>query len=102
MTMIHRELTIKLPETAETLNEVLKFLLKYGLISKKEARAVEHEETANKPRKKNRWALAAEEMSKENFLDDGLGEELRNYIREFREGFAIKDSFDSKVNEGAR
>jgi hypothetical protein len=36
-------------------------------------------------------------MSKENFLEDGLGEELRNYIHEFREGFAIKDSFDSKV-----
>jgi hypothetical protein len=97
MTMIQRELTIKLPESAETLKEVLKFLLKYGLISKKEARAVEHEETANKPGKKSRWALAAEEMSKENFLDDGLGEELRNYIHEFRDGFAIKDSFDSKV-----
>jgi hypothetical protein len=94
---IKRKLTIKLPESAETLSEVLKFLLQYGLISKKEAFAVEHEETVNRPGKKSRWALAAEEMSKENFLDDGLGEELRNYIHEFREGFAIKGGFDSKV-----
>lgn len=97
MTMIQRELTIKLPESAETLNEVLKFLLKYGLISKKEALAVEHEETANRQRKKSRWALAAEEMSKENLLDNGLGEELRNYIHEFREGFSIKENIDSKA-----
>jgi hypothetical protein len=40
--------------------------------------------------------LTAEEMSKENLLDNGLGEELRKYIHEFREGFAFKDSFDSK------
>jgi hypothetical protein len=97
MTMIQRELKIKLPESAEALNEVLKVRLKYGLISKKEAIAVEHEETANRPGEKSRWALTAEEMSKENFLDDGLGGELRNYIHEFREGFAIKDSFDSKT-----
>jgi hypothetical protein len=97
MTMIQRELTIKLPESAEALNEVLKFLLKYGLISKKEARAVEHEETANRSGEKSRWAQTAEEMAQENFLDDGLGEELRNYIHEFREGFSIKENFDSKA-----
>ena len=95
--MLQRKLTIKLPESAETLSEVLKFLLQYGLISKKEALAVEHEETANRLRKKSRWALTAEEMSKENFLGDGLGEELRNYINEFREGFSIKENFDSKA-----
>jgi hypothetical protein len=94
--MIQKTLTINLPESGETLHEVLKILLQYGLISKKEALTIEQEKTENKPGKKSRWALAAEEMSKENLLDNGLGEELRSYIHEFREGFAFKDNFDSK------
>ncbi|NIM13780.1 MAG: hypothetical protein GTO45_17050 [Candidatus Aminicenantes bacterium] len=53
----------------------------------------EKKETANSPVKKSRWALAAEEMSKENLLRDGLGEELRKYIHEFREGFTVKRAF---------
>ena len=94
--MAQRRLTIELPSSAEALHNVLQMLLHYGLISEKKVRTIKQEKKAKKPGKKSRWALTAEEMSKENLLDNGLGEELRNYIHEFREGFAFKDSFDSK------
>lgn len=92
--MSQRQLTINLPESVETLNKVIKFLLQYDLIPEKVARTLEPEETGNKPMKKSRWALVAEEMSEENLLGDGLGEELRQYIHEFRDGFVFKDSLD--------
>ncbi len=88
--MIQRTLTINLPEAANALHHVLEVLLQYGLISKKKVHTIEQEKTAARPGKKGRWALVAEEMSKENFLDNGLGEEFRKYIHEFREGFAFK------------
>jgi hypothetical protein len=94
--MAQRRLTIELPSSAEALNNVLQMLLQYGLISEKKVRTIKQEEKEKKPGKKSRWALTAEEMSKENLLDNGLGEELRKYIHEFREGFAFKASFDSK------
>jgi hypothetical protein len=94
--MAQRRLTIDLPSSAEALHNVLQTLMHYGLISEKKVRTIVQAEKARKPGEKSRWALTAEEMSKENLLDNGLGEELRNYIHEFREGFAFKDSFDSK------
>jgi hypothetical protein len=94
--MMQKKLTINLPESAEILQQLLRFLLQYDLISEKEALTIEPDETAIKKKEKNRWATAAEEMSKENLLSGGLGEELRQYIHEFREGFSFKGSFKSK------
>lgn len=88
--MAQRKLTIELPSSTEALNNVLQMLLHYGLISEKKMRTIVQEKKVKKPGKKSRWALAAEEISKENLLDNGLGEELRKYIHEFREGFAFK------------
>ena len=72
-------LTIDLPGSAEALHNVLQILLQYGLISEKKARTIEQEGTAKEPRKKSRWALAAEEMSKQGYLR-GNGEELLKLI----------------------
>ena len=92
---MQKTLTINLPDSAEAVREVLRTLLRFGIISRKEVIDLEQEEPVKQTRKKSRWALTAEEMSKENFLDNGLGEELRNYIHEFREGFAFKNNFES-------
>jgi hypothetical protein len=94
--MIQKKLTINLPESAEILRRLISFLLQYDLISEKEALTLEPDEPAMKKKEKSRWATAAEEMSKENLLSGGLGEELRQHIHEFREGFYFKGSFKSK------
>ncbi|MCK4763500.1 MAG: hypothetical protein KAW12_14975 [Candidatus Aminicenantes bacterium] len=87
--MPQRRLTIDLPESADTLQRVLKMLLHYGLISKKKAETIKPKKTIGKSMKKSRWAAIAEEMSNENLLGDELGEELRTYLHEFREGFTF-------------
>ncbi len=46
-----------------------------------------------KVQKKGKWARVAEEMARENLLDGGRGDRLRNSIREFREDFAFRDVF---------
>jgi len=63
-------------------------LLQYGLISEKKARTITQEETHKKSRGENRWALVAEEMSQQGFLE-GSGDDIMETIRDFRDGFEI-------------
>jgi hypothetical protein len=46
------------------------------------------EEITMAQRKKSRWALAAERLDAEGFLD-GQGDKVKGLIRDFREGFAL-------------
>ena len=90
--MAQKRLTITLPSSAEALHNALQMLLQYGLISKKKAHRIEsqrkQEETTRKPGKKSRWAIVAEEMSRENLLQ-GNSEKLLESIRDFRDNFEI-------------
>lgn len=52
----------------------------------------------DKHSKKGRWAGVAEEMAEENLLRDGLDDELREHVHQFRQHFTMKDSFDDKDN----
>ena len=45
-------------------------------------------EVANQPRGKNRWALAAKRLDSEGFLD-GKSDQVKEHIRDFREGFSL-------------
>jgi hypothetical protein len=40
--------------------------------------------------KKGKWARVADELAEENLLRDGLGDELRENARRFRETFVLK------------
>lgn len=46
------------------------------------------DEQVEKP--KGKWAKVAEELAQQNLLRDGLGDELRQHSREFRESFTLK------------
>ncbi len=84
--MAQRQLTIDLPESAKVLHNVLQVLLKYDLISEEKAQTLEQEGRVKKPM--NRWALAAERFDSEGFLD-GKSDQVKEYIRDFREGFNL-------------
>lgn len=43
--------------------------------------------------KKGKWAQVAEEMAEEDLLRNGLGDELREHVREFRQNFVLKNPF---------
>lgn len=86
--MGQRKLTINLPGSPEMLHDLLVFLLQRGLISKNEAHTIEQEESAEASTKKSRWALAAERLDSEGFLD-GEGEKVKKLIRDFRESFTL-------------
>ena len=52
-----------------------------------------HIKTAPKtklPANKGKWALVADKLARENFLRDGLGDELREHARRFRQTFRLK------------
>ena len=55
---------------------------------------------AQKPGKKSRWAIVAEEMSRENLLR-GNSEKLLESIRDFRDNFEIPADFASDNSYGA-
>jgi hypothetical protein len=42
------------------------------------------------PKEKGKWAKVAEKLAEENLLRDGLGDELREHARRFRETFVLK------------
>jgi hypothetical protein len=87
--MMPKSLTIDLPESPETLRKLLKTLLQFNLISDKKARSIEQQkDIANKQRKTNRWAQAAERLQSEGFLK-GQGEEVKRLTRNFRENFNL-------------
>lgn len=46
--------------------------------------------------KKGKWARVAEEMAEENLLRNGLGDELREHVRQFRQNFTMRNSFENK------
>lgn len=43
--------------------------------------------------KKGKWAMAAEQIAKDNFLGEGLGEKLEKNVKMFRENFVMRDLF---------
>jgi hypothetical protein len=88
ITMGQRKLTINLPGSPGMLHDLLVFLLQHGLISQKEAHTIEQEEAAIESKKKSRWAMAAERLDSEGFLD-GEGEKVKKLIRDFRESFTL-------------
>jgi hypothetical protein len=77
--MAQRKLTINLPGSPEMLHDLLVFLLQRGLISENDAHNIEQEETSKVSTKKSRWALAAERLDSEGFLD-GQGEKVKKLI----------------------
>jgi hypothetical protein len=83
-----KQIMIDLPESPEVLHDLMRFLLKRGLISKKAAQQIEEEKVTAMPKKKGRWALAAERLRSEGFLS-GQGEEVKKLIRDFRDGLDI-------------
>ncbi len=93
--MTQKKLMIDLPQSSEALHNVLQFLLKYGLISKKKARMIEKQRSdkKEKPVQQNRWAAVAEDMAQKGYLN-GHGDELIESINEFRQDFEINDPFD--------
>ena len=86
--MAQRKITINLPRSPEMLQELLIFLVRHNLISEKEAHTITGDETVKTPKKKSRWALAAERLDSEGFLD-GQGEKVKELIRDFRESFTL-------------
>lgn len=46
--------------------------------------------------KKGKWAGVAEEMAEENLLRNGLGDELREHVYQFRQNFVMKNPFDDR------
>lgn len=86
--MAQRKLTINLPGSPEMLHDLLVFLLQRGLISENDAHTIEQEEASKVSTKKSRWALAAERLDSEGFLD-GQGEKVKKLIRDFRESFTL-------------
>jgi hypothetical protein len=90
--MAQRKITINLPGSPEALKDLIVFLLQRGLISEKEAYNIEQKKTSPASKKKGHWAQVAEEMSQQGYFD-GRGEEVIKNIREFRDGFEIRDPF---------
>lgn len=88
ITMAQRKLTINLPRSPELINDLFIFLLQRGLISEKDMHTIEKDHAAKIRKKKSRWALAAERLDSEGFLD-GQGDKVKELIRNFREGFAL-------------
>ncbi|MCX6582496.1 MAG: hypothetical protein NT166_20180 [Candidatus Aminicenantes bacterium] len=86
--MAQRKLTITLPRSPELINDLFVFLLQRGLISEKDMHSIGKDHTAAVKKKKSRWALAAERLDVEGFLD-GQGDKVKGLIRDFREGFAL-------------
>jgi hypothetical protein len=86
--MMQKTLTIKLPESPETLYKLLKILRQYGLISDKKARSIEQNEQTSKQEGKGRWARAADRLKSEGFFK-GQGEEVKKLTRDFRENFSL-------------
>jgi len=42
---------------------------------------------------KGRWAQVADELARENYLGNGLGDKMRTAIREFRDSFEFRERF---------
>jgi len=70
------------------LHDLLVFLLQRGLISEIDVHTIEQEEISKASTKKSRWALAAERLDSEGFLD-GQGEKVKKLIHDFRESFTL-------------
>lgn len=85
---MQKTLTIKLPESPETLHKLLEILRQYGLISGKKARSLEQNKQTSKQEVKGRWARAADRLKSEGFLK-GQGEEVKKLTRDFRENFNL-------------
>lgn len=86
--MAQRKLIINLPRSPEMINDLLAYLLQRGFIAEKDTYTIEKEDTVKASKRKNRWALAAERLDNEGFLD-GQGDKAKMLIRDFREGFTL-------------
>jgi hypothetical protein len=86
--MAQRKLTINLPRSPEMINDLLAYLLQRGFIAKKDTYTIEKGDATKPSKRKNRWALAAERLDKEGFLD-GQGDKAKRLIRDFRVGFTL-------------
>ena len=42
----------------------------------------------------SKWAQIADQLAAENFLRDGLGDQLRQHARQFRDNILLKAPFD--------
>lgn len=86
--MAQKKLTINLPQSPEMINDLLAYLLQHGFIAKKDTYTIGKKDATKASKRKNRWALAAERFDREGFLDE-QGDKVKNFIRDFREGFTL-------------
>jgi hypothetical protein len=93
--MAQQKLTINLPGSPEVLRDLMRFLLQHGLISENEVHTIEEKKTSKTAEKISRWAKAAQRFRSEGFLT-GQGDQVQEYIREFREGFG--EGMDKRFN----
>ncbi len=82
---MQNKLTINLPESPETLHQLLQVLSKLKLISNKKIQDLEKDKCGQQS-PKTRWAMAAERLKAEGFLK-GHEEEVKELTRDFRENF---------------
>jgi hypothetical protein len=90
-----KQIKIDLPGSPEVLHDLMRFLLQHGLISENEAHTIEEKKPSKTAGNKSRWAKAAQRFRSEGFLT-GQGDQVKEYIREFREGFG--DGMDKRFN----
>lgn len=87
LTMQNLSETIKrLP--ADLQQKVFDYIEELNDIAEEEVHPTGQEEAANKPGEKNRWVLAAKRLDSEGFLD-GKSDQVKEHIRDFREGFSL-------------
>ena len=82
-------ITITIPEAPEKREEVLRFLRDHDLLAKVPA-------TADQP--KGHWARVAENLSHANALGNGLGDEFRAGMREFRENVTFRSDHSPETS----
>lgn len=64
--MAQRTLTINLPRSPKRLHDLIAFLVKQDILSEKEAHTIEQPKKPKvTPKKKSRWALAAQRLRRE-------------------------------------
>ena len=80
-------LTITLPDDPEKRERILRFLREQGLVE-----APAEPEPASPL--KGKWALLAETMAGQAFMDGDLGNEVLQSIQAFRDDFEIPDPLD--------
>ncbi len=86
--MAQRRVMIELPSSTEAMQNVLKMLLQYGLISKKKVNDIQQDTQMLNQGKKSRWVKAADRFREENYLAGRSGE-VKGLFQEFREDFEL-------------